>query len=320
MPVKNAADYLNESISSINKQTFTSWELIAINDNSSDDSLKILNEFAKSNPKIIIIENNGHGIIHALRNGLKISKGKYITRMDADDIMDKNKLHYLHQALINKGKGWVSTGLVKYFATHKLLNEGYIKYENWLNQLTSKSNNFNDIYKECVIPSPCWMLLKKDLIEIGGFDTDIYPEDYDLAFRMYSKKLKICGVNKILHLWRDYPERTSRNDPKYLNNTFADIKTKYFINYDHEPNKTLILWGAGKKGKQIAKVLIEHNIIFNWVTDNPKKINKTIYNKKIINSDILKKDLDLQVIIAISSKNFNPFLHINDPGSIFYFC
>ena len=82
MPVKNAADYLNESISSINQQTFTSWELIAINDNSSDDSLKILNEFAKSNPKIIIIENNGHGIIHALRNGLKISKGKYITRMD----------------------------------------------------------------------------------------------------------------------------------------------------------------------------------------------------------------------------------------------
>ncbi len=320
MPVKNASDYLNDSLKSIVKQTYTNWELIAINDHSSDRSLSILNEFADKNPKIIIKENKGQGIIHALRLGLENSKGKFITRMDADDIMSKNKLYCLHQALSNKGKGWVSTGLVKYFASEKSLNEGYVKYENWLNELTSKSNNFNDIYKECVIPSPCWMMLKEDLKEIGGFDSNVYPEDYDLTFRMYSNNLKINGVNKILHFWRDYPERTSRNDPNYSNNTFAEIKTKYFIKNDLSPNKSLILWGAGKKGKQIAKILISHNVDFYWVTNNPKKINKTIYNKKIINSEILNNENDIQVIIAISSKDFNPFLNINDSGIIFYFC
>jgi len=320
MPVKNAGEYLKESIDSILNQTYSNWQLIIINDHSNDNSLNILKEYAKSNPKILIKENKGNGIIPALRCGLNAAEGLYITRMDADDIMDKNKLLYLYQALENKGKGWLSTGFVKYFASDKLLNDGYKKYENWLNQLTAKNNNFSEIYKECVIPSPCWMMLKEDLHAIGGFDADIYPEDYDLAFRMYSNKINIAGVKKTIHHWRDYPERTSRNDPNYLNNTFAEIKTKYFIKNDYDSKKRLILWGAGKKGKQIAKVLINEKIQFNWVTDNPKKINKTIYDQKIINSDILKEVKDIQVIIAISSKDFNRFLHIKDPGIIFYFC
>ena len=320
MPVKNAGEYLIESIDSILNQTYSNWQLIIINDHSNDNSLNIVKGYAKLHPNILIKENKEHGIIPALRCGLNVAKGQYITRMDADDIMDKNKLLYLYQALENKGKGWLSTGFVKYFASDKLLNEGYKKYENWLNQLTAKNNNFSEIYKECVIPSPCWMMLKEDLYSIGGFDADIYPEDYDLAFRMYSNKLKIAGVNKTIHHWRDYPERTSRNDPNYLNNTFAEIKTNYFIKNDYKSTKTLILWGAGKKGKQIAKVLIDKKINFNWVTDNPKKINKTIYDQKIINSSILKEVKDIQVIIAISSKDFNPFLHIKDPGIIFYFC
>ena len=310
-----------EAISSITEQTYENWELIAINDHSDDNSLKMLNEWAnKYSTKISIKENIGHGIIYALRCGLNSAKGRYITRMDADDIMDKNKLYLLHDALEKKGSGWVATGLVKYFATDKTLNEGYINYEKWLNKLTANNNNFNEIYKECVIPSPCWMMLKEDLKSIGGFDSAIYPEDYDLAFRMYSNKMKVTGVNTVLHYWRDYHERTSRNDPNYLNNTFAKIKTMYFIKNDLNTNKTLILWGAGKKGKQIAKTLITENIKFSWVTENPKKINITIYNKKIINSDILKEENEIQVIIAISSKDFNPFLHINDPGIIFYFC
>lgn len=320
MPVKNAGIFLEESISSIVNQTYTNWELIAINDHSDDNSLEILIQWSTSHPNIKLYENTDFGIIPALRIGLNRCKGQYITRMDADDIMDKNKLLFLFNELSIKGKGWIATGLVKYFASNKTLNEGYIKYENWINQLTLNGDNFKEIYKECVIPSPCWMMLKEDLISIGGFNEDTYPEDYDLAFRMYAHKLKITAVKKVIHYWRDYPQRTSRNDPKYSNNTFASLKTKFFIKNDLDKNKELILWGAGKKGKQIAKILIAEKINFNWVTENPKKINKTIYDKKIINSDILRKNKSIQVIIAISSKDFNPFLHINETGIIFYFC
>ena len=83
----------------------------------------------------------------------------------------------------------MATGLVKYFS-ETTLGDGYQKYEQWLNQLTLENRNFEDIYKECVIPSPAWMCHRDDLDNCGGFAQQQYPEDYDLCFRFYKNKLK----------------------------------------------------------------------------------------------------------------------------------
>jgi len=320
MPVKNEESFLDECLQSIICQTFTNWELIAINDNSEDKSYKILTHYSNKDNRIKIFNNTEYGIISALQLAYSKSEGKFITRMDADDIMSKDKLQILYNSIFNT-ELCVAVGKVSYFSTNKILNDGYKKYEKWLNKLTSNSNNFTEIYKECVIPSPCWMMRKTDFDKIGSFNSDIYPEDYDLAFRMYINNIKVIGNIKKIHYWRDHPNRASRNDINYSNNTFPIIKIKYFLLKDYDKTKTLILWGAGKKGKAIAMQLINKSIVFEWVTENPKKIGKNIYNKIIRNSSIIfNSEKNIQIIIAVASKEFNPFNKNNTKNSIYYFC
>lgn len=96
MPVYNAGDFLVDSIQSILNQTYQNIELIIINDASTDDSLKIINKFQNKHPQIIRLINlkktlNRGGDASA-NIGLQKAKGKYIARMDADDIAGPQRL------------------------------------------------------------------------------------------------------------------------------------------------------------------------------------------------------------------------------------
>ncbi|MEL6124142.1 MAG: glycosyltransferase family 2 protein, partial [Bacteroidota bacterium] len=248
MPIKNGLPFLEKCIDSIVEQSISNWELIAVDDRSTDDTAALLERYAARDPRISWYPNPGIGIITALREALDRSRGDYITRMDADDLMTQHKLNMLRERMINYGPGHLAVGLVRYFSVDGV-GPGYRRYADWLNHLTMSEQNFEDIYRECVIPSPCWMVHRSDLIRIGGFDADIYPEDYDLAFRFRSVGLKVVKVPAVIHMWRDHPYRASRNDPHYRDNRFLELKLMWFLRSDYNSHQTLVIWGAGHKGK-----------------------------------------------------------------------
>jgi len=300
IPVKNAEKYLQECMESILNQSHNNFELIAINDHSTDRSLEILQYYALQDERVQVLNNAGKGIIEALRLAFSACKGNVITRMDADDRMHPNKLESMYGELEKQGSGNLVLGLVEYFSEAGIGN-GYKRYAEWLNTLTRNQNNFADIYRECAIPSPCWMLYKDDLIACDAFNPNRYPEDYDLAFRFYKQGLNIIGVNSILHYWRDYPERSSRTDPNYLDNRFFDIKLSYFLKLEKEDKDSIVLYGAGKKAKYIAKALREKNLSFTWLTNNPKKIGKEVYGVLLQDQSQLIKREHQKIIIVVSN-------------------
>jgi glycosyltransferase involved in cell wall biosynthesis len=301
MPVKNTSAYLYVCLESIIGQTYSNWELIAVDDGSTDDSLKVLREFGKRDSRIKVYLNEGSGIIQALRFAYRKSSGKFITRMDSDDIMNKDKIRVLSENLQKEGLGSVAIGLVKYFSDDGL-GEGYRKYEKWLNSLTEKGASYEEIYKECVIPSPCWMVYRKDLDLCGAFDCDKYPEDYDLTFRFYKNGLTPIPCTEVLHYWRDYPNRTSRTHEHYADSTFMEIKTNYFLELDYQPEKKLVVWGAGSKGKYIAQRLKTEGIDFIWICDNPKKIGKHIYDHELLAFQELENVANPQSLITVANE------------------
>ena len=307
IPFKNTENYLNECLDSIVKQSYLNWEVICVNDHSIDSSLEIANKFALSNPKIKVVNNKGNGLIDALKTAYSLSTGNLITRMDSDDIMLSNKISSMAEDLLNFGAGHIALGMVKYFS-EKELGNGYKNYETWLNSLTSKGLNFNEIYKECVIPSPCWMVHREDLEKVNNFESKIYPEDYDLAFRFYQIGLKCIKSNKVLHMWRDYPNRTSRTNSNYADNSFLKLKINYFLKLSYNENKKLVVWGAGKKGKKVASILNELKVSFLWVCDNPKKIGKKIYDNYLEDWQIISNLTNYQSIITIASPDAQNFI------------
>jgi glycosyltransferase involved in cell wall biosynthesis len=302
IPFKNTVKFLPECIQSITNQTYTNWELLIVDDNSTDMSFSIVEGFANTDFRIKLLKNNGNGIIDALRLALNKSKGELITRMDSDDIMLPNKLEVLSTNLIKYGKNHLAVGNVKYFSEDGI-GDGYAKYELWLNRLTQIGSNYTEIYKECVIPSPCWMAFKDDLLACDGFNPNRYPEDYDLAFRFYKNNLKCIPCNTVLHYWRDYDIRTSRTHEHYAENHFIALKLHYFLELNYIKEKALTIWGAGNKGKVLAKALVKNRIPFHWICDNPNKIGRDIYGQELKPFQFLEGIQNPQSIITVANEN-----------------
>jgi glycosyltransferase involved in cell wall biosynthesis len=301
MPVKNAVPFLQECMNSILMQEGVHWELIAVDDHSSDKSLEILSQFAELDQRIHLVVNSGEGIIAALQTGYALSKGEMIHRMDADDVMPLNKLKLLSQQLTNAGKGYVATGLVKYFSAEGV-SDGYQTYEHWLNRLCREDNHWHAIYKECVIASPAWMLYREDFEACGGFNSTIYPEDYDLVFRFYKAAYQVSSVLETVHLWRDHSERSSRNHPNYQQNAFFKIKIHYFFKLDRDSARPLVVWGAGPKGKVMAKLLQEKNEKFVWASNNPNKNGHDIYGQIMQSIDEIMCLPRPQILITVAQR------------------
>ncbi|RNC87350.1 MAG: glycosyltransferase family 2 protein [Winogradskyella sp.] len=300
-PFKNVELYIEDCIDSIQRQTYSNWELVIVDDNSTDSSYEIIQKYASIDKRIKLLKNDQSGIITALRKAFKHSIGELITRMDSDDIMTDNKLSVMVNQLLEHGKKHIATGFVKYFSETGI-SDGYAKYEAWLNQLTKDGSNYSEIYKECVIASPCWMIHRDDLIACGAFNPNRYPEDYDLTFRFYEFGYTCIPNDQLLHLWRDYSTRTSRTHEHYAQNYFLDIKLHYFLKLDHNPSRPLTVWGAGFKGKTIAKSLVEKNVKFHWICDNKNKIGKSIYGVELQPFEDLNDIPNPQTIVTVANE------------------
>lgn len=326
VPFKNTEAFIAECIDSILNQSYTHWEAVFIDDHSDDNSFNIIEDYAKQDSRIKLFKNSGNGIIDALKTAYKHCYGSYITRMDSDDLMASMRLEVMVNSLEKYGKKHLAVGQVNYFRADGL-SDGFARYERWLNKLTIEGKNYSEIYKECVIPSPCWMLHRDDFIACGGFEPNRYPEDYDLAFRFYKAGFKCIPCDKVLLHWRDYSTRTSRTHENYAENSFLDLKVLYFLELNYDASRPLAIWGAGNKGKTLAKILIKENIPFFWICDNPKKIGKHIYDQELLNFDYLSELQQPQSIVTVANnkaqKEIKHYFETKNMKSMidyFFFC
>ncbi|MEQ6122452.1 glycosyltransferase [Reichenbachiella sp. MALMAid0571] len=301
MAVKDTAPYLHDCIDSIIAQSYQHWELIAVNDHSSDETPAILQEYAAKDARIRVFNSVGHKLIPTLQEGYAQVKGTLINRMDSDDKMPDYKLQILVDEWKKYGKGTVIAGGTQHFVDEGEVGDGFLRYENWLNQVAKTSTHYQEIYQECVIPSHCWIIHKEDFDAVGAFDPIIYPEDYDLCFRMYRLGLNVVGIDKILHYWRDRSNRISRTWEEYKDNRYFDLKLRFFYEIDRDKSRPLVLWGAGKNGKDMAKLLLSHKDTFHWVCDNERKIGNDIYGVVLQHFDDLKEIESPQIIIVVTS-------------------
>lgn len=282
MPVKNAGEFLEECLDSILTQSGVDFEVLAVDDDSSDNSRQILQQRADDYNNFHVLSNPGQGIADALNHGFEKSTGTLITRMDADDVMPNNKLLHLRQGLTDDVE--ISTGKVKYFRLNQPLGDGFRKYEQWLNSLIDHQSFYEEIYRECPVASANWLMRKSDLERAGGFGRN-YPEDYDLVFRWRDSGLKVKGVDQVTHLWRDHDSRASRNLDQYRDNRFLDLKTHWFLKSELSTRDEVFLIGAGTKGKDIARQLLAAGKHLQWFTNNTKKAGLDIYGQRLLNYD-----------------------------------
>jgi len=301
MAAKDTAPYLRQCLDSVRAQTYPHWELIAVNDHSTDATPQILQEYAAKDPRIRVFNSSRPRLIPTLQTGYAQARGQLINRMDSDDYMPADKLEALVSAWLQQGKGTVIAGGTRHFVATGKVGDGFIRYEKWLNEVARTNTHYQEIYQECVIPSHCWIIHKDDFAAAGAFDPLVYPEDYDLCFRFYRLGLRVVGIDKILHYWRDRTNRISRTWDEYKDNRYFTLKLRYFYELDRDPQRPLVLWGAGKNGKDMARLLQQRGERFFWVCDNKNKIGKAIYGVTLQHYAQIPSLDNPQVMVVVTS-------------------
>jgi glycosyltransferase involved in cell wall biosynthesis len=196
MPVYNAERYLIEAIDSILVQDYSDFEFIIINDGSTDQSKQIIHSFNDS--RIVYLENDKNlGIVQTLNKGLHAAKGKFIARMDADDISlphrFKQQINYLSE---HPEIGVVGTA---YQPIDELANP--VRAPIYMPEYPMSAKWFMLIGSPLAHPSI--MFYSELARKIGGY-SDQFPhaEDYEYWLRMF-KITKICSIHDIGLLYRD---------------------------------------------------------------------------------------------------------------------
>lgn len=178
LPVYNAKEYLFEAIESILNQTFKEFELIIINDGSSDNSLEIIKLFNDS--RIVLIDQDNKGLAATLNVGLAIAKGKYIARMDADDIAYPNRFETQLEFLKKHPKVKLLGSAIEIIDKEgqRLCFDGPYTGSKFLKKFLKKLGN--------PFKHPTVIFDKDTAINLGGYNETIgkYFEDYFLWSRI----------------------------------------------------------------------------------------------------------------------------------------
>lgn len=190
LPCYNAENYLHYSIQSILKQDYKNLEIICINDGSSDATLNILNEYKNKDSRIVIINNETNiGLINSLNKALKLVKGDYFARMDADDYSTPDRISTQLKFIKLNPEIDVVSSAYNYFK-HDEQKEKYIA------PIAKSANALKFLSLFCTPLTHASVLGKTSLINSGLFVYDInypYAEDFELFSRLAWKNVKIAN-------------------------------------------------------------------------------------------------------------------------------
>ncbi|MBI9035967.1 MAG: glycosyltransferase family 2 protein [Bacteroidales bacterium] len=272
LPFYNAETTLRRAIESISNQSFTDFECLLIDNNSTDKSHAIAENQIKEDSRFKLISEKQQGVCFASNAGSKAAKGTYITRMDADDWAFGDRLKKQAEFLDNNPDYDVVSGLVEYHAHHDK-TEGFARYVNWVNTITTdeqiKLNRF--IESPIVNPTAMWRKICAD--QLGMYRNGDFPEDYELWLRWMDAGIRIHKLNLLVLRWYDSNERLTRTHPIYSDEAFYRIKTQYLEKFLTETNPhhpKVAIWGASKISRNRSKILSEYSIEVNCYIDIKK--------------------------------------------------
>jgi glycosyltransferase involved in cell wall biosynthesis len=222
LPVFDAESTLATCLRSLARQTLQDWECVLVDDGSRDASLALARHSARNDPRIRVLPRPHLGIVAALNAGLAACRGPLIARVDADDVMHRQRLALQVESL-TRHPDWIAAGCHVRMFPRDGLSDGMRRYEHWLNGIDSPARVRCDAYVECPIAHPSLIARATALKTFGYRETD-GPEDYDLVLRMLATGADIGMVPRRLLLWRETPGRLSRNNPRYAIDAFAALR------------------------------------------------------------------------------------------------
>ncbi|MBW7955742.1 glycosyltransferase family 2 protein [Patescibacteria group bacterium] len=220
MPAYNAAQYIETSIESILQQTFHDFELICLDDASTDNTLEILRKLAKKEKRIRVLSNQQNLNIAASRNILvQAAKGKYIAWQDADDLSVATRLADQKSYLDSHPKVGIVGGYLEFFSDETTLS--YRKYQ------ADDTVLRHTIFKYSPVAQPAAMIRRECLKEAGSYGETLSPvEDLDMSFRI-GQKWQFANLQYVVLRYRIHPKSATHRVSRHQEIITLKTRWKY---------------------------------------------------------------------------------------------
>ncbi len=279
LPVYNSQEFISQSINSVLNQTYKNFELIIIDDGSTDNSKEICKNLSEKDERIIFIDNLHRGLTISLNKALEIAKGKFIARQDADDVSLPERFEkQVSWFLKNEKRVLCGTNC-------KILKKNNVYKNNKSLKFTNSGITKKLKYSNCFVHSST-MFLRNSAQILGNYDENLeFAQDYDLWWKLTTLG-EVGNLKEKLLVLRNREDSISVKNKN--NQTLSFIKSCIkFYAY----NKKIV----GINENKDIKFYEDNNL-----TKNKIKVMKYLYNDKL-DEKIYFKNLNLKQLFELFS-------------------
>lgn len=246
MPAYNCEKYISEAVVTVIRQTYVNWELIVIDDGSSDNTTNILKKIENNDDRIqIYLNEENQGVSYTRNKGVSLAKGEWIAFLDSDDLWTAEKLQKQIELVEKEEADFLFTGS-SFIDEAGNYFKGTFEVPQYVSYKSLKTHN---------VISCSSVLLKKKLLKDIKMERDDMHEDYAVWLRILRKGIIAHGVNEPLLIYRISPNSKSGNKLKTVKMTYKVFR---FIGYS-QVNSTYYMFrhllGSVKKYRKIKKTL-----------------------------------------------------------------
>jgi len=301
LTVRNEERYLPAALDSLFRQTVRDWELVAVDDGSSDATGAILDAAAVSDPRVRVLHRPPVGLVAALNAGLNACRAAMVARMDGDDICHPRRLEK-QTAFLDAHPEVTLAACQVTQVPRQQLSAGMRAYENWQNSLLDHDQISRDLYVESPFVHPSVIYRREAVIAVGGYRDTGWPEDYDLWLRLAQAGARFARLPEVLFYWRERPERFTRTAPSCTLEAFRACKAYHLRQAFLTGVAAVTLWGAGIEGKAWRRALLREGLeVRRWIEVDPRKLGQVIHGAPVVGINTLIPGVD-RTLVTVGTK------------------
>jgi hypothetical protein len=281
MPARDAGRWLSATLGSLHKLRGVDLEILIVDDGSRDETPSRLAAARRRDPRVRTIRTPARGIVHALNVGLEAARGRWIARIDADDVLHPDRVAV--QVAAGESAGWDVVGsTVRCFPTQHI-RHGLARFQAWHDGLLTHDEMARDRFVETPLIHPSVTFRADAVRRVGGYRAGDWPEDYDLWLRLFAAGARFGKVARTLTWWRDHPERLTRTAGHCTAAAIRRCKVVHLLAGPLAGERRCWIAGTGRDGKRLGRQLVAAgSTLEGWLDVNPRRLGQRIHGAPVL--------------------------------------
>lgn len=254
LPVRDAEPWLTSSLSSLWRQSFRDFEVIAVDDGSRDGSGALLDRIAAHEPRLKVVHTDAQGLPRALNRAFSEAQGELIARHDGDDLSHRDRFALQISALAGAPEVDVIGACLRMFPAART-TAGMRRWSAWHNALLTHEDMAREALIDSVLAHGTAMFRRAALESVNGWRERGWAEDMDLWLRLLAGGHRFAKLDRTLYAWRQHPASATRQDPRYQRVQMDALKLDALTRGPLAPARVATVIGVGRSLETWTRLL-----------------------------------------------------------------